>query len=76
MEKILQVINVWDPLGVFGLAPLDEYKSISEKVCEMLGESPIQEQKIKKFLISQYGDEMSKNKEKVDEVYSLLLKVT
>lgn len=37
MERITQIINDWDPIGFFPMAPKDEYvneiKKISEFVC-------------------------------------------
>lgn len=37
MERITQIINDWDPIGFFPMAPKDEYisevKKISEVVC-------------------------------------------
>ncbi len=32
MDKIAQIINEWDPLGFFPMAPLDEY---SEEICQI-----------------------------------------
>ena len=34
MDKITQIINEWDPLGFFPMAPLDEY---SEEICRIYG---------------------------------------
>lgn len=32
MDKIVQIINEWDPLGFFPMAPSDEY---NEEICQI-----------------------------------------
>ena len=33
---INKILNLWDPYGVIGLGPIDEYKAISLKVIDIL----------------------------------------
>ena len=36
MEKIIRIINEWDPLGLFPLAPRDEYVDEATKIYEYI----------------------------------------
>jgi len=35
---INKIINLWDPYGVIGLAPMDEYKDISLRIFDIIKE--------------------------------------
>ena len=37
MEKITQIINDWDPIGFFRMAPKDEYINEIKKINEFVG---------------------------------------
>ena len=73
MEKhiIKKIINIWDPLGVFGLAPRDEYDDITEKIICFL-EASADRKAIKKYLMGQYYSEKVKNETIVDELIDIL----
>ncbi len=34
MEKLLDIINEWDPIGLFPMAPKDEYMNEAKKIYE------------------------------------------
>ena len=36
MERITQIINAWDPIGLFPMAPKDEYINEIKKIHEFL----------------------------------------
>lgn len=40
MEKVTKIINDWDPVGFFPMAPKDEYKNEIEKICECIHMNP------------------------------------
>ncbi len=49
MDKILLVVNEWDPIGFFPMAPKDEYISEIKKICEYLNVSrDVTEEKLAK----------------------------
>lgn len=63
MDKILIAINEWDPIGLFPMAPEDEYTNEIIKIMEYLGVvSDITEeklaQKINKIFIASFGDDV------------------
>lgn len=68
---IKKIVNIWDPLGVYGLAPADEYDDIVNELFNMLNTN-VDENKIKKYLISQYYNEKVENNAKVNELYELI----
>lgn len=36
MEKITKIINDWDPIGFFPMAPEDEYENEIKDICEYI----------------------------------------
>lgn len=40
MEKVTKIINDWDPVGFFLMAPKDEYKNEIKKICEYVHRNP------------------------------------
>lgn len=36
MEKLVEIINAWDPIGVFPMAPKDEYSNEINQISEYL----------------------------------------
>lgn len=69
---VKKLINIWDPLGVYGLAPQNEYDDIVNIVANFL-ESNADEKTIKKYLLNQYYNDKTKSEAKVDELIDLLI---
>lgn len=40
MEKVTKIINDWDPIGFFPMAPKDEYINEIKKICEYIHDNP------------------------------------
>ena len=63
MDKILKVVNEWDPIGLFPIAPKDEYINEIKKIYEYLNANQnVTEEKLAKkineiFLIS-FGNDV------------------
>ncbi|MDR1159482.1 MAG: hypothetical protein LBK69_02545 [Syntrophomonadaceae bacterium] len=74
MEKnvIKKIINIWDPLGVYGLAPEDEYDDIVAKVAVFF-ETKTDRETIKNYLLAQYYNERVKSEARVNELIDILL---
>lgn len=64
---IKKLINIWDPLGVYGLAPEDEYDDITAKVLEFL-EANTSKETLRDYLLAQYYSEKAKNEARVNEL--------
>ena len=71
-EKIIEkVISLLDPIGVYGLGPLDEYKDIAKNVYTFLLKKEYK--LLKQYLINQYPTENDIVIEKVDVAMELLI---
>jgi len=70
-EIVKRIINIWDPLGVFGLAPKDEYDYIVMDIVAFFDAKTIDEGKIKKYLLNQYYSEAARNEEIVNELFNV-----
>lgn len=81
MERITQIINNWDPIGVFPMAPKDEYineiKKINEFVCANYGlQVHILAQEINKIFTETFGtDVYDENLEQCTIIAKEILKV-
>lgn len=73
-ENVVSILNIWDPFGVIGLSPMDEYFDISDRVIELI-ESGENDENIKAYLISLYASKEDINLAKVNEVVKLLRKM-
>ena len=71
-EKIIEkVISLLDPIGVYGLGPLDEYKDVAKNVYTFLLKKEYK--LLKQYLINQYPTENDIVIEKVDIAMELLI---
>ena len=77
MERsvIKKLINIWDPLGVYGLAPDDEYNEIIARVAVFL-DAKADKKTIKDYLMAQYYSERAKCEARVDELIDVLYLLT
>ena len=65
MERIIQIINDWDPIGFFPMAPKDEYineiKKINEYVCSNYSvQVHTLAQEINKIFVETFGTDVYK----------------
>ncbi len=65
MNKIAQIINEWDPLGFFPMAPSDEYSSEITQIFEYISQNKnlqIQQlaQVINEIFLASFGQEIYK----------------
>ena len=65
MNKIAQIINEWDPLGFFPMAPSDEYSNEITQIFEYISQNKnlqIQQlaQVIKEIFLASFGKEIYK----------------
>lgn len=45
MDKIIEIINLWDPIGLFPMAPKDEYElECKEIYCFLKGNTEVKEE--------------------------------
>lgn len=71
-EKLIEkVISLLDPIGIYGLGPLDEYKDIAKDIYYLLIKKEYA--LLKQYLIDQYPTEKEVAIEKVDITIELLI---
>ena len=71
-EKLIEkVVSLLDPIGVYGLGPLDEYKDVAKTVHSYLLKKDYKS--LKQYLINQYPTEKDVEIEKVDIAIELLI---
>lgn len=70
-QIIKKLINIWDPLGIYGLAPEDEYDDITAKLIDLI-DAKASKNEIKEYLMLQYYSEKAKNEIKVNELYDVI----
>lgn len=68
---IKKLINIWDPLGIYGFAPKDEYDDIVRCIIDLFY-SNANEKDIKKYLLSQCYNEKTASKSKINDLYELI----
>ena len=79
MNKLLEIINDWDPLDFFPLAPKDEYAGEAQKIYEYIrGNHNLQVEHlatvINKIFVAAFGaDAYEENMEKCTEVARRIL---
>ena len=72
LEKLIEnVISLLDPIGVYGLGPLDEYKDVAKYTLELLTQGKYE--LLKHYLIDQYPTPKSVVPEKVDIAIEILI---
>ncbi|EBB5867181.1 DUF1871 family protein [Listeria monocytogenes] len=78
-EKVEKIINDWDPIELFPLAPKDEYSQEINKIIRIVIENPnidtnLLATGIKKFFIDSFGEKLIfKNNE--DEIAEKILAI-
>jgi hypothetical protein len=70
-DVIKKLINIWDPLGIYGLAPEDEYDDIVARVIIFL-ETNASKEVTKDYLLAQYYNERAKSEARVNELIDVL----
>ena len=81
MEKIMEIINEWDPIGFFPMAPKDEYINEIEKIYKyMCSNQDLQVDKLAKeinemFILSFGSDIYIENMENYKSVAEKILSI-
>lgn len=70
-EMIKKIISLLDPIGVYGLGPLDEYDDIAEKTYQIIRDGKTDY--LKEYLINQYSSRENADLNKVDLAVDLLV---
>lgn len=74
-EKLIEkVISLMDPIGVYGLGPLDEYKDIAIEVVALLTKKDYEF--LRQYLTNQYPSEKDIDFAKVDLVMDILIELS
>lgn len=62
MDKISNIINEWDPIGLFPMAPEDEYEEEIKKIKILLQQSDLEAEQIaqgiQEIFIAAFGDDV------------------
>ena len=79
MEKLMQIINDWDPIGFFPMAPKDEYSDEIQLIYQYLRDNyntDIEDlaKKIDEIFMKKFGDDIySENIEKCRNIAKQIL---
>lgn len=71
-ETISNIVNIWDPLGVLGLAPNDEYDDIVNFIYEHYKQEKINQDELYNFLLNQTINKNEIDKIKINALINLL----
>ena len=78
-DKIVEIINGWDPIGLFPIAPQDEYYDEVRLIMEFVEknkdiEAEGLEGEIKSIFLRMFGDDIYSGKNQEHEIANKILK--